>query len=120
MEYDQNEGIARAKGEVFMDIQPPQGLANGGRSAAPPSAPAKASPPAPVIHVRTSGLVYLRKLGVASTDQQVEFSYGEMTCTALGAEFNTDQATRSTCSPTSIWTAWPTASPCTSLPRAPT
>ncbi len=30
MEYDQNEQVARAKGEVFMDIQPPQGLANGG------------------------------------------------------------------------------------------
>jgi lipopolysaccharide export system protein LptA len=90
MEYDQNEGIARAKGEVFMDIQPPQGLANGGRSAARPIAPAKGkSQPAPVIHVRTSGLVYMRKLGIASTSQQVEFSYGGMTCTALGAEFNT-------------------------------
>ena len=32
MEYDQNEQVARAKGEVFMDIQPPQGLANGGRT----------------------------------------------------------------------------------------
>jgi lipopolysaccharide export system protein LptA len=91
MEYDQNEGVARAKGEVFMDIQPPQSLANGGHSAAQPTAPAKVrSQPAPVIHVRTSGLVYVRKLGVAATDKQVEFSYGDMTCTALGAEFNTN------------------------------
>jgi lipopolysaccharide export system protein LptA len=95
MEYDQNEGVARAKGEVFMDIQPPQGLANGGHSAVPPTArpaaPAKVkSQPPPVIHVRTSGLVYVRKLGVAATDQQVEFSYGDMTCTAVGAEFNTN------------------------------
>jgi len=91
MEYDQNEGIARAKGEVFMDIQPPEGLANGGHSAAQPTAPAKPrSQAAPVIHVRTSGLVYARKLGVATTDQQVEFNYGDMNCTAVGAEFNTN------------------------------
>jgi lipopolysaccharide export system protein LptA len=94
MEYDENEGVARAKGEVFMDIQPPQGLANGGHSAAQPTAPAKPKSQAtPVIHVRTSGLVYVRKLGVAATSQQVEFSYGGMTCTALGAEFNTNQNT---------------------------
>jgi lipopolysaccharide export system protein LptA len=91
MEYDQNEQVARAKGEVFMDIQPPQGLANGGRSAAPSDKPHAAA--APIIHVRTSGLVYLRKLGVAATEQQVEFHYGDMTCTALGADFNTNENT---------------------------
>lgn len=109
MEYDENEGIARAKGEVFMDLLPPQGLANGGRAVAQPAsadksgpskrkartpAAAKAKPASEqVIHVRTSGLVYLRKLGVAATDQQVEFSYGGMQCTALGAEFNSGQST---------------------------
>ncbi len=110
MEYDENEGIARAKGEVFMDLLPPQGLANGGRAAAQSGSAAKSGPtskrkakapaaakakPASeqVIHVRTSGLVYLRKLGVAATDQQVEFSYGGMQCTALGAEFNSGQST---------------------------
>ncbi len=65
MEYDQNEQVARAKGEVFMDIQPPQGLANGGRTQTQTAKPRPAS--APVIHVRTSGLVYVRKLGVAAT-----------------------------------------------------
>jgi len=99
MEYDQNEQVARAKGDVFMDIQPPQGLANGGRSQTQTQTKtqaqtAKARPAAaPVIHVRTSGLVYLRKLGVAATDQQVEFNYGDMNCTALGAEFNTNENT---------------------------
>jgi lipopolysaccharide export system protein LptA len=103
IEYDENEGVARAKGEVFMDLQPPQGLTNGGRAAVQPGAsssshtknpePATVKPEsAQVIHVRTSGLVYVRKLGVASTDQQVEFSYGGMQCTALGAEFNSDQS----------------------------
>ncbi len=91
MEYNQNEQVARAKGEVFMDIQPPQGLANGGRTQTQTAKPRPAS--APVIHVRTSGLVYLRKLGVAATQEQVEFNYGDMTCTALGAEFNTNENT---------------------------
>jgi lipopolysaccharide export system protein LptA len=88
MEYDQNEEIARAKGQVFMDIQPPQGLANGGQSQLKSAEPRAAS--APVIHVRTSGLVYVRKLGVAATEQQVQFNYGDMTCTATGAEFDTN------------------------------
>ncbi len=91
MEYDQNEQVARAKGEIFMDIQPPQGLANGGRSQTQDVKPRAAT--APIIHVRTSGLVYVRKLGIAATEQQVEFSYGDMTCTALGAEFNTNENT---------------------------
>ncbi|MGD0646878.1 MAG: LptA/OstA family protein [Acidobacteriaceae bacterium] len=93
MEYDENEQIARAKGEVFMDIQPPQGLANGGRTQTQFQTTQPRPASAPVIHVRTSGLVYLRKLGVAATDQQVEFNYGDMTCTALGAEFNTNENT---------------------------
>ena len=94
MEYDANEQIARAKGDVFMEIHPPEGLANGGHAASQPGTPAKARPQAaPVIHVRTSGLVYVRKLGVAATEQQVEFNYGDMTCTALGAEFNTNENT---------------------------
>jgi lipopolysaccharide export system protein LptA len=80
MEYDQNEEVARAKGDVFMDIQPPQGLANGGRSQANTLKPRPAS--MPIIHVR--------KLGVAATQQSVQFSYGDMNCTALGAEFNTN------------------------------
>jgi lipopolysaccharide export system protein LptA len=87
MEYDQNEEVARAKGEVFMDIQPPRGLANGGRSQ---TKTIKPSPPSTPIHIRTSGLVYVRKLGVAATQDQVQFNYGDMTCTALGAEFNTN------------------------------
>lgn len=91
MEYDENQGIARAKGDVFMDIQPPEGLTNGGRTQTQPAKPHPTT--TPVIHVRTSGLVYLRKLGIASTDQQVDFSYGGMQCTSLGAEFNSDQNT---------------------------
>jgi lipopolysaccharide export system protein LptA len=95
-EYDEKEGVARAIGEVHMDLQAPQALAPHG------DAKARARSPKPlitmlpaedehVIHVKTSGLVYLRKLGVAATDQQVELHYGGMVCTAQGAEFNTGQ-----------------------------
>ena len=104
IEYDENAGIARAKGEVFMDLQPPQGLTEGGHATTseaeshgattPHQAQTSAQPgAAPIIHVRTSGLVYVRKLGIAATDQQVEFSYSGMQCTALGAEFNSGQNT---------------------------
>jgi lipopolysaccharide export system protein LptA len=96
-EYDQKEGVARALGEVFMDLQAPDALAGTGRPETPAvhgeaGSPATAGPrPAQVIHVRTSGLVYTRKLGVAATDQEVEFAYGGMQCSALGAEFNTGE-----------------------------
>jgi lipopolysaccharide export system protein LptA len=83
MEYDQNEGIARAQGQVFIDLQPPQGLAAAGHAAASPDQ---------VIHIRTSGLVYLRKQGIAATEQQVDFSYRGVQCTAKGAEFDSDHS----------------------------
>jgi lipopolysaccharide export system protein LptA len=96
-EYDEKEGVARALGEVFMDLQAPDALAGAGHAETAAvhgeaGSPATAGPrPAQVIHVRTSGLVYTRKLGLAATDQEVEFAYGGMQCSALGAEFNTGQ-----------------------------
>ena len=89
-EYDEKAGIARALGEVHMDLQAPQAL-TGGHSVAQTAAESEAQPG--VIHVRTSGLVYLRKLGVAATDEVVEFRYGGLQCTGKGAEFNSGQST---------------------------
>src|SRR5882757_8623239 len=43
-----------------------------------------------VIHVKTSGLVYLQKLAVAATDQEVEFVFHGITGHAMGAEYNSD------------------------------
>ncbi len=88
-EYDEKSGVARALGEVHMDLQAPQVLAGG--HAAP--AVVEGEEQAGVIHVRTSGLVYLRKLGVAATDEVVEFRYGGLQCTGKGAEFNSGQST---------------------------
>lgn len=43
-----------------------------------------------MIHVKTSGLVFLKNLGVAATDQDLEFRFGGMTGHARGAEYNSD------------------------------
>jgi lipopolysaccharide export system protein LptA len=100
IDYDEAAGVARAQGVVDMDLQTPQGFANGGRAVATPGSTADAlaaaelkAAPAQPVHVRTSGLVYERKLGIASTDQRVELRYGGMQCTAVGAEFNSGEST---------------------------
>jgi lipopolysaccharide export system protein LptA len=82
-EYDEKEGVVKALGEVDMELQPPQSVAASGR----PVAATKDGKAADIIHVRTRGLVYIRKLGVAATDQQVDFEYGAMHGSSLGAEF---------------------------------
>jgi lipopolysaccharide export system protein LptA len=98
--YDQKEGVVRAIGEVHIDLEAPQSLTSGGRGANEAKHASRYAPrategaePANVIHVRTSGLVYMRKLGLAATDQPVEFRYGGIVCTSQGAEFNTSQST---------------------------
>ncbi|QMV19589.1 hypothetical protein GOB94_13515 [Granulicella sp. 5B5] len=94
--YDEHEGIVRAIGEVHMDLEAPDSLTSAGRSSLRPLAgapPGSGHEPANVIHVRTSGVVYLRKLGIAATDQRVEFYYGGIEGTAQGAEYNTSLST---------------------------
>ena len=93
-DYDQSAGIARAVGEVHMDLQAPPSAGHGGSGGAPnlgftPGDEAAADPG--LIHVRTNGLVYVRKLGVAATDQATEFRYRGLTCTSRGAEFDSEQ-----------------------------
>ncbi len=84
-DYDEKLGVAHAAGEVEMEIQPPEGLA-GNKAAGMNNVPA-----AQVIHVRTSGLTYVKKLGVAATDQEVEIEYAGMHGWAKGAEFDTGE-----------------------------
>ena len=88
-EYDEKQGVAHAAGEVDMDIEPPEGLlrqGSGARAQGPEGHTAQA------IHVRTSGLTYVKKLGVAATDQDVEIDYAGMHGHARGAEFDTGQS----------------------------
>jgi lipopolysaccharide export system protein LptA len=86
-EYDEKQGVARASGDVFMDLEVPASAAAGHRATlALPATAASSGPDS--IHVKTRGLVFLRKLGVAATDQLVTFRYHELHGTALGAEFD--------------------------------
>ena len=95
-QYDQDAGVLRAIGEVHMDLQAPE---PGGKAPAPGSRASlnfedeheDAEDPN-IIHVRTSGLVYLRKLGLAATGEPTEFRYGGITCTSRGAEFDSAQS----------------------------
>lgn len=84
-EYDEKLGVAHAAGQVDMEIVPPEGLTGGGDGGK-----AKAAPQ--TIHVRTSGLTYVKKLGVAATEQDVEIEYAGMHGHAKGAEFDTGQS----------------------------
>jgi len=91
VEYDQNTGVATALGEVHMDLQVPGALATGGHKPAEDYKAAETEGDH-IIHVRTSGLVYVHKLGVAATPQQVEFHYAGMQCVAKGAEFDSGES----------------------------
>ncbi|HEY0264112.1 MAG TPA: LptA/OstA family protein [Granulicella sp.] len=81
-EYEQKAGVVRAMGEVMIDLERP-----GGESE---TQKADKDDDRQVIHVKTSGLVYLQKLGVAATDKDLEFRFGGMTGHAIGAEYNSD------------------------------
>ena len=92
-EYDQKNGVVRAMGEVQLDLQAPVSAtaqtadAHGGKTE---GVPAKRDVEAQPIHVVTSGLVYVQRLGVASTDEPIRFEYRGMTGQAKGAAYNSD------------------------------
>ena len=101
-EYDEKTGVVRALGETYIDVQLPGALAgqqpkntpvgDSKTSANPAHSKAVADSSDRIIHIKTSGLIYLRKLGVAATDQEVEFHYAGLQCLAKGAEFNSGQS----------------------------
>jgi lipopolysaccharide export system protein LptA len=83
-EYDQKAGVVRATGLVHLDLQTAE-ADGGGKGGGKDSASG-----AKVLHVTTSGLVYLKDLGVAATNEVVEFQSGAMTGHATGASFSRD------------------------------
>jgi lipopolysaccharide export system protein LptA len=92
-ELDQGEGVVRALGEVHLDLQAPADTSSTvSKQKAPEIADIheKDMKDPRMIHVKTSGLVYLQKLGVAATDQPIEFEYNGLTGHATGADYNTD------------------------------
>lgn len=97
-EYDTNEEVIRALGVVHLDLQAPtaagEQTSEASKHVAGPSTLDSthddAGTGSHVIHVKTSGLVYVKKLGVAATDQAIEFAFGGFTGHAVGAEYNSD------------------------------
>lgn len=75
-EYDQANGVLRAMGETLLDV----GIADGG------NAPANAKR----LTMQGKGLVFLQKLGAASTKEQIRFQYGASQGEAVGADYETD------------------------------
>ena len=101
-EYDQKDGMVRAVGEVHIDLQAPAAAdakakmdyaagkdLHGGLAGARRRASMRATDER-LIHVTTSGLVFLQKLGVAATDKDIEFASGGMTGHAVGADYSSD------------------------------
>ena len=97
-EYDPKNQVIRAVGEVHIDLQAPQAAdanakmdyaagkdlhkdATGGEHETTDER---------LIHVTTSGRVFLQKLGIAATDQEIEFESGGLTGHALGADYSSD------------------------------
>ena len=100
-EYDKNSGVVRAKGLVHIDLQAAGGKAKGAAvspAGAVPDARKDASKAAGkpdaaggrVLHVTTSSLVYMEKLGVAATGEYIEFQVGGMKGHATGADYASD------------------------------
>jgi lipopolysaccharide export system protein LptA len=82
-DWDPVHGIARAVGEVQIDFQ----------GAATPSpqagkAPADESENKNTVHVKTSGLVFNKQTGLASTTEKIEFRLAEAAGSAIGASFD--------------------------------
>jgi lipopolysaccharide export system protein LptA len=103
-EYDPAAQVIQAAGEVFIDLKAPEaetasakmdyaagkdlhgagaGGGVGGQTAE--GADGKAER---LIHIKTSGLVYTQKLGMATTDKDIEFTSGGLTGHAIGADYN--------------------------------
>jgi lipopolysaccharide export system protein LptA len=81
-EYDPKAGTVFARGEVNIDLE---GNASG------PAQPDQA-PPRELqnpIHLKTSGLIFNQKTGVAHTDQYVEFHVSQGDGSAVGATYDT-------------------------------
>jgi lipopolysaccharide export system protein LptA len=85
-EYDPQSGEVTAKGEVHIDLE---GNAEG------PLNPDQAPPPElkNPIHVKTSGLIFNAKTGLASTRQRIEFRVPQASGAAVGAGYDSKAAT---------------------------
>src|SRR5260370_33629499 len=91
-EYDQNAGLVRAMGEVHIDLQAPAPVDANARTeyAKGHDVQGGEAQDERLIHVKTSGLVVLQKLGVAATDQDLGVEYNGLTGHGHGAGYSSD------------------------------
>ncbi len=84
-EYDPRTGNASANGEVTIDLE--------GNSAGPVT-PDQAPPPElkNPIHLKTSGLSFNARTGVASTKERIEFRIPQASGSAIGASYDSKAA----------------------------
>jgi lipopolysaccharide export system protein LptA len=80
-DWDPVHGVARAAGEVQIDFQGTPGP-QGGKT------PADGGDSKSTVHVKTSGLVFNQKTGLASTPEKIEFRLAEAAGSATGASFD--------------------------------
>jgi lipopolysaccharide export system protein LptA len=92
-DWDPAHGIARAMGEVQIDFQ---GTATPTAPTAGTKAPVAPTANAPedegegknTVHIKTSGLVFNKQTGLASTNERIEFRTPEAAGSATGASFD--------------------------------
>jgi lipopolysaccharide export system protein LptA len=82
-DWDPVHGIARAVGEVQIDFQ---GAATPGPQAG--KAASEESENKNTVHIKTSGLVFNKQTGLASTTEKIEFRLAEAAGSATGASFD--------------------------------
>ncbi len=89
-EYAPKEGVLRAIGDVYIDLAAPAAEADKGalREKAGPVHSEKVVDDSRMIHVKTSGLVFLEKERSATTDAPVEFTAAGMTGSSVGASYD--------------------------------
>lgn len=80
-EYDQKTGNVVAKGEVNIDLEGNAAGQIAGTQAPPPELK---NP----IHLKTSGLVFNQKTGLAQTDERIEFQIPHASGSAVGAKYD--------------------------------
>ena len=82
-DWDPVHGIARAVGEVQIDFQ---GATTPGPQAG--KAASEESENKNTVHIKTSGLVFNKQTGLASTTEKIEFRLAEAAGSATGASFD--------------------------------
>src|SRR5438067_275826 len=92
-EYDEKDGVLRALGLVHIDLESvaaAKAVGQEGQATVVEGPGGQESLAPGVMHVTTSGLVYLDKLGIAATSEDVDVQSGNMKGHARGADYSSD------------------------------